>query len=947
MRAFKILIAAVLVMWACSTPRVAPDEVVASTSQEPEVTGFITLAAAPNHACALHSSGRVYCWGANDEGQLGTGNLEPHNEPVEVKGLVDAVSVSVGLHHSCALHKSGRVSCWGRSELLGHIPDLSEESRTVSRPSLVRSPGGTISPEGQIRAWCPDDGYLEDIISLDIGSDHTCAVHQSGSVLCWGSNRDQHTGAANANQWFLPCPMPVEGVSDATEVTAGPGKTCAFIGGQEVLCWGWQKGPDFNIRLFQPRPKENRWIGMALIEDFAGAEEVFLGAPYHCARWADGRVACGQGLGESTSEMVTVEGVAHFARGPANPCFLHHDGSRTCTSNESEPVEPPPLWERMEELQELAVLKFSDPLCGITPDHRLICTHRDWRDGIEQVVQEYGPSYLDGAPADAPDAKLATAADTADPTDCPQDLVFGDSSWPNHIRFERRGMSRTFYFENTVAEFGAEPGDDLHMLIHFPDLRFGTSEGEKPRVDGWEAMTVFSYPEEVGKSWTMGLGADRLQEQLGCFILPPQRFGSLTLKALELPEEDNPMVGSVAGVFESTLGSWETGKVSGAFETDQVVRDAYLPIDPEANESIGFVTPESHPDNERIEGRSGRAYYRPKHNQLLVHFTDGNLIHGRQLTSFDGHQGTFLFNESEIFRFQIDQISENRIKGVMTSFSRPLDGNRFFFQQQLLDPAHEPTSVISFRFDLPLLTLPDPGEVQIIDETAPLEQPRALSPLPGASTALLGTHRFEIYESRNSRTLTAEEMVESRVIEITETPEGLSWQVDTEANQVAHSMEILTHRESLTHKSTTRSFGDTQVRARQIEGQVEIAATDGARDDASIHLDRTAPIFDVHQLLLLIPALQLEPTHLYRINLLHLNQSRGLVSPAVQDMELVIQGTETIHFHNQEGEEARRVELRHSRFPHIRWLFYLSLNEPSRLLAAVDNRNRLYLPTKE
>jgi alpha-tubulin suppressor-like RCC1 family protein len=68
------------------------------------------------HNCALQESGGVLCWGSNTSGQLGNGgNSDPRNDPVQVSGITNAISISGGESHSCAVLANGRVKCWGRN----------------------------------------------------------------------------------------------------------------------------------------------------------------------------------------------------------------------------------------------------------------------------------------------------------------------------------------------------------------------------------------------------------------------------------------------------------------------------------------------------------------------------------------------------------------------------------------------------------------------------------------------------------------------------------------------------------------------------------------------------------------------------------------------------------------------------------------------------------------
>ncbi|MBL8951153.1 MAG: hypothetical protein JNK82_10280 [Myxococcaceae bacterium] len=65
------------------------------------------------HLCAVVDGG-VWCWGLNDRGQLGDGQMMSQNRPVRVLGLNEPMmAAAVGGQHSCALALSGAVWCWG------------------------------------------------------------------------------------------------------------------------------------------------------------------------------------------------------------------------------------------------------------------------------------------------------------------------------------------------------------------------------------------------------------------------------------------------------------------------------------------------------------------------------------------------------------------------------------------------------------------------------------------------------------------------------------------------------------------------------------------------------------------------------------------------------------------------------------------------------------------
>jgi alpha-tubulin suppressor-like RCC1 family protein len=167
-------------------------------------------------------------------------------EDLRNDGLGGAVEVTAGGQHACARFASGEVACWGANHFgqLGH----GGEELMVSSPVLV-------------------DG-LNDAIAIAAGTAHTCAVHKSGEVSCWGlvpvGNRKNSRGSWQSpiNQRaavFHSSPVKVarpggvrqlpnrdkilycarEGVlTGATDITATTFETCVRHTSGEILCWG-------------------------------------------------------------------------------------------------------------------------------------------------------------------------------------------------------------------------------------------------------------------------------------------------------------------------------------------------------------------------------------------------------------------------------------------------------------------------------------------------------------------------------------------------------------------------------------------------------------------------------------------------------------------------------------------------------------------------------------
>ena len=82
--------------------------------------GYRTVRANWFHTCALRLDDSLWCWGRNDEGQLGLGDNVGRNAPAQVDMLARVVEVSTGHFHTCAFD-AAKLSCWGENNELGQL----------------------------------------------------------------------------------------------------------------------------------------------------------------------------------------------------------------------------------------------------------------------------------------------------------------------------------------------------------------------------------------------------------------------------------------------------------------------------------------------------------------------------------------------------------------------------------------------------------------------------------------------------------------------------------------------------------------------------------------------------------------------------------------------------------------------------------------------------------
>ena len=86
------------------------------------------------HGLALGQDGRVWVWGGNGYGQLGTGDRTDRLTPVQHPTMSQVIAVAAGFGHSLALKEDGSVWAWGMNSYGGQVGD----NTTIDRPNPIR-----------------------------------------------------------------------------------------------------------------------------------------------------------------------------------------------------------------------------------------------------------------------------------------------------------------------------------------------------------------------------------------------------------------------------------------------------------------------------------------------------------------------------------------------------------------------------------------------------------------------------------------------------------------------------------------------------------------------------------------------------------------------------------------------------------------------------------------
>lgn len=199
------------------------NRVVPASVTFPETVNATQITAGGIHACALASTGTVYCWGANSSGQIGDGTSGSginRLAPVRVSSAdgLQFSAVAAGASHSCAIASDGRAFCWGLNG--------SGQLGTGVAGDVVASPTAVDMPEGV------------SFTSIHAGGSTTCARTSAGDLWCWGQNATGQIGDGITTDRARPTRVLVGGGAPVRSVSVGQGFACAITTGSATYCWG-------------------------------------------------------------------------------------------------------------------------------------------------------------------------------------------------------------------------------------------------------------------------------------------------------------------------------------------------------------------------------------------------------------------------------------------------------------------------------------------------------------------------------------------------------------------------------------------------------------------------------------------------------------------------------------------------------------------------------------
>jgi alpha-tubulin suppressor-like RCC1 family protein len=186
------------------------------------ITTWTDVQAGENFVCGIRSATHtLYCWGNNGNGQLGVGNTTQRTQPGQVSGTSWS-KVSLMWAHACATTTTGSLYCWGWAGegQLGQGADTTDKST----PDQVTGTG-----------W----------VTPATGDATSCATKSDNTLYCWGRNSGGQVGDSSTTQ--RNSPVAVSGSWSTTVLSMGNASACAVKTTGTLWCWGANGNQDVGV----------------------------------------------------------------------------------------------------------------------------------------------------------------------------------------------------------------------------------------------------------------------------------------------------------------------------------------------------------------------------------------------------------------------------------------------------------------------------------------------------------------------------------------------------------------------------------------------------------------------------------------------------------------------------------------------------------------------------
>jgi alpha-tubulin suppressor-like RCC1 family protein len=189
----------------------------------PSGTSWAAVAAGGSHVLAVSTTGLLYAWGDNTQGQLGTNNTTAVSVPTLVSGPASTSWSVVAAHsnHSFAISTDFVLYGWG-SNTGAELGINVTTKNSHSSPVMVSGPSGV--------SW----------VQVATGNSHTVAITANNELYAWGSNTRGQVGVNGPTTSVYLSPVTVAAADGSywTNAACGDNHTLAIDSTGVLWAWG-------------------------------------------------------------------------------------------------------------------------------------------------------------------------------------------------------------------------------------------------------------------------------------------------------------------------------------------------------------------------------------------------------------------------------------------------------------------------------------------------------------------------------------------------------------------------------------------------------------------------------------------------------------------------------------------------------------------------------------
>lgn len=216
--------------WKSSPVRLKPNTYTVKNNYLPVTETIIKQALGESFTVLITSNNRVYTFGLNNYGQLGTGNTTT-SLPVDITNNFNLsegeiiVDVYAGHYFAFAVSSTGRIFSWGQNNY-GQLGNGTNQNKNL--PQDVTSFFGIYEPES--------------VQSIELGAEFGLMLSSDNRVIVWGCNTFGQLGDGTTQNRYSPIDITANlslGVGEAvTKIAVGGWHSSAYTSDNRLFTWG-------------------------------------------------------------------------------------------------------------------------------------------------------------------------------------------------------------------------------------------------------------------------------------------------------------------------------------------------------------------------------------------------------------------------------------------------------------------------------------------------------------------------------------------------------------------------------------------------------------------------------------------------------------------------------------------------------------------------------------